>query len=351
VRGTGRHVAPEVLEGDRASVASDIYSLGSTLATLALGRVPFVDSGDDTVIPMMMRIAREPLPDLRAAGIDDRVAAAIEMAMAKSPDERFGSAAAFGNALQQIERRIDLPVTPMQAERPTIPPVPPGRQGGPPPAMAATAVAPVVTVLTTSDERPPDPREDPPRRRGALPVVAGIVLLGLAAAVAGFLLARRDDGGPAPARTTTTTSTVPPATPSTRPLPGIPAQTVSQATAAAEAYRGLGLDVVDNRSYRGVRGLSVLVARVPDARQYLVVFYDGHLIGLDWSEPSWQVTVTDVTADAITVDYGLFAAGQRPPSPTIGTKRIVFAWNAESGQLIPENGPAPPTDQGVDGHR
>ena len=36
--GTVLHLAPEVLEGGRATVASDIYSLGSTLATLALGK-------------------------------------------------------------------------------------------------------------------------------------------------------------------------------------------------------------------------------------------------------------------------------------------------------------------------
>ena len=39
--GTVLHLAPEVLEGGRAAVASDIYSLGSTLATLALGKAPF----------------------------------------------------------------------------------------------------------------------------------------------------------------------------------------------------------------------------------------------------------------------------------------------------------------------
>ena len=72
---------------------------------------------------------------------------------------------------------------------------------------------------------------------------------------------------------------------------------------------------------------------MPDGRRHLVVFYDGHLLGLDFAEPSWSVDVVDQTADSFTVDYALFAAGQRPPAPPTGAKRIAFAWDAETGPV------------------
>jgi hypothetical protein len=350
--GTVLHLAPEVLEGGRASVGSDIYSLGSTLATLALGKAPFSRTEDDTVIPLMMRIARDPLPDLRAAGLHDRVAAAIEMAMAKDPDERFGSAAAFGNALQQIEQRIDLPVTPMRVERPTLPPMP-AAQGG----VAAAADAPdaatqaIPAVAAYTEPVPDPPPAAPPKRRGSL--VAAALVAVLVAAVVGFLLTRQDDGDPPPPTTTSSTSTVP--TTTTKPLPGEAAATDGDAIRAAEQLgrdRGLQLDVVNTNAYLGPRGLGLMTAAVPDGRHYLVVFFDGHVIGFDFAEPSWTVRVVDQDSTSFEAAYGLYAPGQgAPPSAPTGEKRIRFDWDAERARLIAQNGPVPPTDQDVDGHR
>jgi hypothetical protein len=137
----------------------------------------------------------------------------------------------------------------------------------------------------------------------------------------------------------------------TAPLPGDRYLTNSGAIAAAEQYKGLGLHVVNANAYLGPSGLGVLIAQVPDGRSYLVIFFDGHLIGLDFSEPSWSVNVADQTPDTITVDYGLYAANQTAPAPTIGVKRITFRWDPSRARLSPENGPVPPTEQGVDGHR
>jgi hypothetical protein len=225
----------------------------------------------------------------------------------------------------------------MHAERPTIPPTPP--------AEAATAIAPAVAVTA--------PIEAPPRRRGRrLAIVAIVVAALVAAGVAGALLINRDDGGAPTTTTTTTTSTTPTnPPPPTASLPGDRYLTNSAAIAAAEAYKDLGLHVVDANAYLGPSGLGVLVAQVADGRSYLVIFYDGHLIGLDFSEPSWAVRIVDQTPDTITVHYSLFAAGQRPPAPPIGEKQIAFRWDPERARLSPENGPVPPTDQGVEGHR
>ena len=94
-----------------------------------------------------------------------------------------------------------------------------------------------------------------------------------------------------------------------------------------------------------------MIAEVPDGRHHLVVFYDGHVLGFDFTEPSWTVEVLDQTADSFIVDYSLYAAGQRPPVAPTGAKRITFVWDAERARVNPQNGPVPPTDQDVDGHR
>ncbi len=51
ITGTIAHTAPEILAGGRASVASDLYSLGSTLHTLLTGRPAFVRAGDESFVP------------------------------------------------------------------------------------------------------------------------------------------------------------------------------------------------------------------------------------------------------------------------------------------------------------
>ena len=110
--------------------------------------------------------------------------------------------------------------------------------------------------------------------------------------------------------------------------------------------------MVDTNAYLGPRGLGVMVAEVPDGRQYLVVFFDGHVMGLDFAEPSWTVDIVDQTPTSFTVDYALYAAGQAPPAAPIGTEAHRVRVGRRAGQgSIPQNGPVPPTDQGVDGHR
>ena len=94
-----------------------------------------------------------------------------------------------------------------------------------------------------------------------------------------------------------------------------------------------------------------MIAEVPDGRHYLVVFYDGHVLGLDFTEPSW--TVERRRPDRRLLHRRLRAVRGRPapPAAPIGSKRIAFVWDAERAKVNPQNGPVPPTDQGVDGHR
>ena len=93
------HAAPEVLEGTKASPASDVYSLASTLWTLLTGEAPFAGPPDEAVVPMVMRILRSDPPALERPDIPAELVAVLEHAMAKAPADRPASAAAFASEL------------------------------------------------------------------------------------------------------------------------------------------------------------------------------------------------------------------------------------------------------------
>lgn len=127
--GTYAHLAPEVLDGGRASVASDVYSLGSTLFELLAGKAAFVGDHPEAFAPMFMRIMEAPVPDLRRVGVPDGVADVVEAMMAKDPGDRPASPEAAARALQEVQRRMGADVTPL-----VLPPSPPGGERRDPPA-------------------------------------------------------------------------------------------------------------------------------------------------------------------------------------------------------------------------
>ena len=135
------HVAPEVVEGRTATIASDVYSLASTLFELLAGHAPFVE-GDSAEQPvaMLLRIIDDPVPDLRPRGVPDALATAVEQALAKSADDR-PTAEAFGRTLVEVERTLGWGATTL--------PVAPASPGPPPPTHQRR------TVDTTLESGPP----------------------------------------------------------------------------------------------------------------------------------------------------------------------------------------------------
>ncbi|MGW5112811.1 protein kinase domain-containing protein [Nocardia sp. NPDC004123] len=95
--------APEVLDGDPPSLASDVYGLGSTLFCALTGHAAFERRSGEQVVAQFLRITTDPVPDLRTGGIPDDVCAAIETAMDRDPSQR-PSAIALGKQLQRIQR-------------------------------------------------------------------------------------------------------------------------------------------------------------------------------------------------------------------------------------------------------
>ena len=107
------HVAPELLDGEAATPASDIYALASALYTLLSGEPAFVRHSDTSVVPVIKRIASDPLPDLTTKSVPPSVADVVSKAMSKNPDDRYKSAEEFGRALQQSQVALGLPMTDM----------------------------------------------------------------------------------------------------------------------------------------------------------------------------------------------------------------------------------------------
>lgn len=98
------YAAPEVLNGDRPTVAADIYSLGSTAYAMLLGISPFERPTDETFVAIMVRIQTQPPPDLREHGVPDDLAALLAQSLAKDPADRPRSALNFGRGLQDVMR-------------------------------------------------------------------------------------------------------------------------------------------------------------------------------------------------------------------------------------------------------
>jgi eukaryotic-like serine/threonine-protein kinase len=96
--GTPLYLAPEIFDGQQASVRSDIYSLGVVLYHLVTRAYPVPSRSVQEIRAKHQRSERVPLrgvrPDLPAAFID-----AIERATAREPEARFETAAAMRAAL------------------------------------------------------------------------------------------------------------------------------------------------------------------------------------------------------------------------------------------------------------
>ncbi|MEJ2888688.1 protein kinase domain-containing protein [Actinomycetospora aeridis] len=144
------YAPPEVLDGRGPSPSADLYSLAATLHCLLAGRAPF-SGGDDSPGPVIYRVLREPVPDLRPRGVPDALCRVLERALAKDPAARQPDLDAFARDLRALPDLSGRPVA-GQATVPTAAGVP---VGGP----------------------APSPRS---RRRWWLPVAAGVVLVLLA---------------------------------------------------------------------------------------------------------------------------------------------------------------------------
>jgi len=98
--GTPMFMSPEQLRGERATPASDLYSLGVTLFQLITGRPPFVADSEFEVARMHLQ---EPVPDPRRLrpNCPTWLARLVLRLMEKRPGDRYRSAEAALDALRR----------------------------------------------------------------------------------------------------------------------------------------------------------------------------------------------------------------------------------------------------------
>ncbi|MGI5327882.1 protein kinase domain-containing protein [Actinomadura nitritigenes] len=152
---TPHHAAPEVLEGRPPGVGSDIYSLGSTLYQLLVGRPAFKGPPGEGIALLMLRILNDPPPPIQRPDVPAPVADVIGRAMAKAPEACYGSAVEFGQALQRVQGELGLPMTDVAASGVSVLPHPTGSRSALPPQDSSSASRPA--PLPSFPEHPGPP--------------------------------------------------------------------------------------------------------------------------------------------------------------------------------------------------
>ena len=101
--GTPAYMSPEQAAGtSEVDPRSDIYALACVLYHMLAGEPPFGQGPWDRVMQQQRRDIPQPLI-ARVPGIPAGISALVERALAKSPDDRFGSAGEFGAALESTQ--------------------------------------------------------------------------------------------------------------------------------------------------------------------------------------------------------------------------------------------------------
>ncbi|MEA2245859.1 MAG: eukaryotic-like serine/threonine-protein kinase [Solirubrobacteraceae bacterium] len=222
ILGTPAYMAPELFEGERATRAADVYSLGAIAYELLTGRRAR-EGGTPAVIAL--RATSEEPPDLRELRPDaPALAGALQRGMARSPDDRPPTATAL---VDEIAAALERDGAPHAAPAPTDAPTAPAPQrtrevSVPAPATdgpAADRPAPERRdrAVATGAPRPPSERRvqraapavaERPRptggRRARGLLVAALALV--AAAVAAIVVAGTGSGDRTPSAQRTTAS-------------------------------------------------------------------------------------------------------------------------------------------------
>jgi len=168
---TIEYAAPEVIDDEIPTVASDIYSFGATLFALLSGSPPF---GRGASGPLINRILTAPAPELPEhvpSEVRDLVASMMQRDPNDRPSSAFDVAESFERILNDGHYAIDQP----RADR----------------DRTATSPHRVMAVDTATPDPPDEDAAADPRARGARVVL--LVLLLVAVALLLWQLAARGD--------------------------------------------------------------------------------------------------------------------------------------------------------------
>ncbi len=101
--GTPYYMSPEAWAGEELTARSDVYSLGVVLYELYAGKGPFREVPWRELSEAVRSREARPLAEA-APGVDPNLAAIIDRCLRREPSERYASAAAMLDALEQLGR-------------------------------------------------------------------------------------------------------------------------------------------------------------------------------------------------------------------------------------------------------
>jgi serine/threonine-protein kinase len=150
ITGTPQYMAPEQAKGATIDHRADIYALGVVAYEMLTGRTPF---SADTPVAVLLKHVTEAVPRPSGGDVPEAATEALLRSLAKDPGDRWPSARAFVDALEQ--GLLAAPAVPTWSSAPTAegtittrrpppPPVPPPlpRLATPPPAPAVAGASP-----------------------------------------------------------------------------------------------------------------------------------------------------------------------------------------------------------------
>ena len=184
--GTPSYMAPELHTGGRPSGTTDVYSLGCLLWAALIGRSPYSGTTDYQLVAAHVTA---PVPQLAAAGPFEReVNRILRTAMAKSPAERYPTAAALRDDLRRVLRSLPAPTRVQQGTG--LEPPAPTHVPGPTRAPAALYGAPSAPSAPFS----PSSRGPNGSRTPLLVTFALLAVLVVVGGAVGTVFALRGDG-------------------------------------------------------------------------------------------------------------------------------------------------------------
>ncbi len=120
VMGTAQYISPEQAQGQAVDARSDIYSLGVVLYEMLLGRVPFDD--DNAIAVAYKQVKEDPVPiTLVDRSMPPALEAIVMKALAKNPENRYGSAQEMKADLLRWLEGMPVNATPVLASAPVLP--------------------------------------------------------------------------------------------------------------------------------------------------------------------------------------------------------------------------------------
>jgi predicted Ser/Thr protein kinase len=161
VLGTAAYLAPEQARGEEAGPSADLYALGVVTYQLISGRLPY-EAGSLTELALKQQQEQPPMLDKLVAAVGPELAAAVAVALALDPRDRYKTALEMRHGLSDGARGI-APTTTAAPTRATRLGRGGGRAGAAG-AVAGTAHTEATSVLTSARRGGGAPGTVPARR-------------------------------------------------------------------------------------------------------------------------------------------------------------------------------------------